>query len=123
LIGGVSAALAKTIVAPLDFLRSSTVNGIKPHQIIKEQGYVIIWRNNARSALRLATTQGFNFAFKDYFERKLLSDRKNSSYLRFLTGNILAGSLAGIISLVIVYPFDLVLTHYDMDLRRFQKTG
>ena len=84
MIGGISAAVSKTIVAPIERVKlllqvqdaSTTIkaedryNGIGDcfSRVIKEQGFASLWRGNLANVVRYFPTQALNFAFKDFYK-------------------------------------------------------
>jgi hypothetical protein len=86
LMGGVSAAVSKTVAAPIErvklliqnqdeMIKSGRLD--KPYRgivdcfqrVISEEGFVSLWRGNTANVLRYFPTQALNFAFKDQFKR------------------------------------------------------
>lgn len=63
----------------------------------------MLWKDNFRNIVRYSPTQALNFAFKNYFQNQLA--KKGSSTHKFAK-NVAAGSIAGSISLVFLYPLD-----------------
>lgn len=88
LAGGISAAVSKTAVAPIERVKlllqtqdanpkiasgevaryTGVVNCIT--RVSNEQGVASLWRGNAANVIRYFPTQAFNFAFKDTFKVK-----------------------------------------------------
>jgi solute carrier family 25 (adenine nucleotide translocator) protein 4/5/6/31 len=85
-MGGVSAAISKTIAAPIELiklrlqnmdamLKAGTIT--KPYtgmvdvatRVVEEEGFRALWKGNGTNVLRYFPTQALNFAFKDYFKR------------------------------------------------------
>lgn len=85
LMGGVSAAVAKTAVAPIErvklLLQVQEVSKQIPQdqrykgivdcfvRIPKEQGFGSFWRGNLANVIRYFPTQALNFAFKDVYKK------------------------------------------------------
>jgi solute carrier family 25 (adenine nucleotide translocator) protein 4/5/6/31 len=86
LMGGVSAAVSKTLAAPIELvkLRLQNMDAMlktgaleKPYtgigdctsRVLKEEGVKALWKGNGTNVLRYFPTQALNFAFKDYFKR------------------------------------------------------
>ncbi len=88
LIGGVSAAISKTIVSPIERVKLLLQNQDASEQIGKEvkrydgitdcfkrvrseQGMASFWRGNFTNIIRYFPTQALNFSFKDYYKKTL----------------------------------------------------
>jgi solute carrier family 25 (adenine nucleotide translocator) protein 4/5/6/31 len=133
LMGGVSAAVSKTAVAPIervklllqnqDSSKAISESGKKYTGIVdcftrvaKEQGIGSFWRGNLANVIRYFPTQALNFAFKDFYKRTLCPyDRKKQPGM-FFVGNILSGGAAGASSLLFVYPLDFARTRLAVDV-------
>ncbi|CAG9314942.1 unnamed protein product [Blepharisma stoltei] len=131
LLGGVSAAVSKTAVAPIERVKlllqlQASSKQIKPEdqykgivdcfkRVYQEQGFASYWRGNLANVIRYFPTQALNFAFKDTFRRWFYYDRKKSFWL-FFGGNMAAGGLAGAASLLFVYPLDFARTRLATDV-------
>lgn len=88
LAGGISAAVAKTAVAPIErvklLLQVQQISKQIPEEqrykgiidcfirLPKEQGYLSYWRGNLANVIRYFPTQALNFAFKDYYKQVIL---------------------------------------------------
>lgn len=87
LIGGISAAVSKTAVAPIERVKlllqvqdanrhmavDQRYKGIGDcfSRVYKEQGFVSFWRGNLANVIRYFPTQALNFAFKDTYKKYL----------------------------------------------------
>ena len=85
LAGGVSAAVAKTAVAPIErvklLLQIQHISKQIPEEmrykgiidcfarIPREQGFLAYWRGNLANVIRYFPTQALNFAFKDHYKQ------------------------------------------------------
>ncbi|KAL7068253.1 putative carrier protein [Cryptosporidium serpentis] len=132
--GGISAALSKTAVAPiervklllqtqdtnLDIISGNTLRykGIVDciTRVTKEQGPISLWRGNLTNVIRYFPTQAFNFAFKDTFKSLFPKYDKDVEFWKFFGANIASGGLAGATSLGIVYPLDFARTRLAADI-------
>ncbi|EFN69502.1 ADP,ATP carrier protein [Camponotus floridanus] len=137
LAGGLSAAIAKTAVAPLERVKlllqvQHTSKQIKPEErykgmldafvrIPKETGLISFWRGNFANVLRYFPTQALNFAFKDKFKTLFLGDVPTDAFWRQFIGNLAAGGAAGATSLLFVYPLDLARTRLAADIGKGEK--
>lgn len=131
LIGGVSAAVSKTLVAPIERVKlilqvqdankkiaaDQRYNGIADcfKRVTKEQGFVSLWRGNLANVIRYFPTQALNFACKDYFKTFCPYDPKKEPF-KFFLGNMASGGAAGATSLTVVYPLDFARTRLAADV-------
>ncbi len=83
--GGISAAVSKTVVAPLErvkiLLQIQDAQKFIPKdqryagivdcfsRVYKEQGALSFWRGNVVNVVRYFPTQALNFAFKDIYKK------------------------------------------------------
>jgi len=132
-LGGVSAAVSKTAVAPIERVKlllqvQASNPQIKPEdrfkgiadcfvRVSREQGVGSLWRGNLANVIRYFPTQALNFAFKDTFKEIFMKgiDPKRE-FWKFAAGNIAAGSAAGAASLCFVYPLDFARTRLAADV-------
>jgi solute carrier family 25 (mitochondrial adenine nucleotide translocator), member 4/5/6/31 len=126
--GGVSGAISKTAVAPIErvklLLQTQDSNPrIKSGEIPRykgiidcfvrvssEQGFLSFWRGNLANVIRYFPTQAFNFAFKDTIKGMFPKYSPKTDFWRFFAVNLASGGLAGAGSLLIVYPLDFART-------------
>jgi len=131
--GGVSAAISKTAVAPIERVKlllqvqhsskqiaeSQRYKGIIDAfvRIPKEQGLISFWRGNFANVIRYFPTQALNFAFKDKYKQVFLGGvDKNTQFWRYFAGNLASGGAAGATSLCFVYPLDFARTRLAADV-------
>jgi len=134
LAGGVSAAVSKTVVAPIERIKlvlqtqdsnPDIQSGKIPRyggiistggRLAKEQGMRALWRGNLANVIRYFPTQAFNFAFKDTFKEMFPRYDPKKQFWGFFMCNMASGGLAGASSLCIVYPLDFARTRLASDL-------
>jgi solute carrier family 25 (adenine nucleotide translocator) protein 4/5/6/31 len=140
MMGGVSAAVSKTAAAPIEriklliqnqdeMLRSGRLD--KPYKgiadcfgrVIKQEGFVSLWRGNLANVLRYFPTQALNFAFKDYFKRMFGFSKDKDGYAKWFVGNLASGGAAGACSLLFVYSLDYARTRLANDNKSAKKGG
>lgn len=137
LAGGLSAAIAKTAVAPLERVKlllqvQHTSKQIKPDErykgmldafvrIPKETGFLSFWRGNLANVIRYFPTQALNFALKDKFKALFLEDVPTDAFWRQFIGNLAAGGAAGATTLLFVYPLDFARTRLAADIGKGEK--
>lgn len=125
--GGISAAISKTAVAPIERVKlllqvqhiSKQITADQRYKgmvdcfvrIPKEQGFASFWRGNLANVIRYFPTQALNFAFKDKYKQLFLNNvDKNTQFGRYFLGNLASGGAAGATSLCFVYPLDFART-------------
>ncbi|CAK5280203.1 unnamed protein product [Mycena citricolor] len=133
MMGGVSAAVAKTSAAPIERIKllvqnqdemikqgrlSSPYKGIGDafSRTYKDEGLVSLWRGNTANVIRYFPTQALNFAFKDYF-KSLFGFKKNEGYWKWFAGNLASGGAAGATSMLFVYSLDYARTRLANDAK------
>ncbi|OAD55485.1 ADP,ATP carrier protein 2 [Eufriesea mexicana] len=131
--GGLSAAISKTAVAPIERVKlllqvqhiSKQISEEKRYKgmvdcfvrIPKEQGFFSYWRGNLANVIRYFPTQALNFAFKDKYKQVFLGGvDKNTQFMRYFVGNLASGGAAGATSLCFVYPLDFARTRLAADV-------
>jgi len=139
MMGGVSAAIAKTAAAPIERVKlliqnqdemmkqgrlSRKYDGIGEcfTRVAREEGIISLWRGNTANVLRYFPTQALNFAFKDYF-KKMFGFKKNDGYWPWFFGNLASGGAAGASSLLFVYSLDYARTRLANDAKSAKKGG
>lgn len=140
LMGGVSAAVSKTLAAPIELIKLRLQNmdamikagtlttpytGIADvaSRVTKEEGVKALWKGNGTNVLRYFPTQALNFAFKDYFKRLFGKDKNKDGYWIWFAGNLASGGAAGSVSLFFVYSLDYARTRLTNDLKSAKKGG
>lgn len=133
LAGGISAAVSKTAVAPIERVKlllqvqhvSKQITEDQRYKgiidafvrIPKEQGPLSYWRGNLANVIRYFPTQALNFAFKDKYKQVFLGGvDKNTQFWRYFAGNLASGGAAGATSLCFVYPLDFARTRLAADV-------
>ena len=133
LAGGISAAVSKTAVAPIERVKlllqvqhvSKQIAADQRYKgiidafvrIPKEQGPLSFWRGNLANVIRYFPTQALNFAFKDKYKQVFLGGvDKNTQFWRYFAGNLASGGAAGATSLCFVYPLDFARTRLAADV-------
>ena len=140
LMGGVSAAISKTIAAPIELVKLRIQNmdemmkngsldrkydGIVDcgKRVMAEEGLKSLWKGNLANVIRYFPTQALNFAFKDYYKKIFSRDKKKYGYFQFVMGNIASGGAAGVTSLFFVYSLDYARTRLANDMKSSKKGG
>merc|ERR1712054_462384 len=132
LIGGVSAAVSKTAVAPIERVKlllqvqdankniaaENRYNGIGDcfKRVVAEQGAGALWRGNLANVVRYFPTQALNFACKDFYKKVFCPYDPKTQPGMFFIGNMASGGAAGATSLTFVYPLDFARTRLAADV-------
>ncbi|GEM12112.1 solute carrier family 25 [Rhodotorula toruloides] len=140
MMGGVSAAVAKTAAAPIERIKLLVQNQgemlksgrlATPYKGIADcaartyadEGLVSFWRGNTANVIRYFPTQALNFAFKDYYKSLFSYDQKRDGYTKWMFGNLASGGAAGATSLLFVYSLDYARTRLAADNKSAKKGG
>lgn len=132
LVGGVSAAVSKTAVAPIERVKlllqvqdasqfiaeDQKYKGIGDcfTRVYQEQGFASFWRGNLANVIRYFPTQALNFSFKDTYKRMFNPYDPKKEPGKFFMGNMASGGAAGATSLLFVYPLDFARTRLASDV-------
>lgn len=139
LMGGVSAAVAKTAAAPIERVKLLMQNqdemikhGTLEHRYtgigncfkrtFQEEGLISFWRGNTANVIRYFPTQALNFAFKDKIKR-MFGFKKEDGYWRWFGGNLASGAAAGALGLFFVYSLDYARTRLANDAKKASGAG
>jgi len=129
MLGGVSAAVSKTIAAPIERIKlllqnqGDSASITKPYtgimdclkRVPAEQGVASFWRGNMANVIRYFPTQALNFMFKDMY-KQWFSRPRSDGFWPCLFGNVASGGAAGATSLLFVYPLDFARTRLAVDV-------
>merc|ERR1711939_589260 len=140
MMGGVSAAVAKTAAAPIERIKLLVQNqgemiksGRLSHpykgiadcasRTYADEGLASFWRGNTANVIRYFPTQALNFAFKDYYKQLFSFSRERDGYGMWMAGNLASGGAAGATSLAFVYSLDFARTRLAADAKSAGKGG
>jgi len=140
MMGGVSAAVAKTAAAPIERIKLLVQNQgemlksgrlATPYKGIADcasrtyadEGMVSFWRGNTANVIRYFPTQALNFAFKDYYKSLFSYTQAKDGYALWMAGNLASGGAAGATSLLFVYSLDYARTRLAADNKGAAKGG
>lgn len=138
MMGGVAAAVSKTVAAPIERVKLLIQNqdemiksgrlkeryrGIGDcfSRVIRDEGVGQLWRGNVANVIRYFPTQALNFAFKDQFKRMFNKDKVRDGYWVWFAGNLASGGMAGACSLLFVYSLDYARTRLANDAKSASK--
>ncbi|GAB2232852.1 hypothetical protein Droror1_Dr00011918 [Drosera rotundifolia] len=140
LMGGVSAAVSKTVAAPIERVKlliqnqdelikagrlSEPYKGIGDcfTRIVKDEGVISLWRGNGTNVIRYFPTQALNFAFKDQFKAMFNFKKDTDGYWKWFAGNLASGAAAGATSSLFVYSLDYARTRLSNDAKAASAGG
>ncbi|KAL2630747.1 hypothetical protein R1flu_015433 [Riccia fluitans] len=140
MMGGVSAAVSKTVAAPIERVKMLVQNQgellksgrlVDPYKgigdcfkrILKDEGLLALWRGNFTNVIRYFPTQAFNFAFKDYFKSLFGYRKEVDGYWKWFGGNLASGGAAGAASSLFVYSLDYARTRLSNDSKSMATGG
>ncbi|KAI1281851.1 Graves disease carrier protein [Halotydeus destructor] len=112
--GGIAGMVSKTTIAPLDRIKI-LLQGHNAHyknfgvisgmgQVVKKEGFLGLYKGNGAMMVRIFPYAAVQFVSFDMYKKGLSPYFKKDSHLF----KLLAGSLAGINSVIFTYPLDLV---------------
>ncbi|KNA25791.1 hypothetical protein SOVF_003740 [Spinacia oleracea] len=132
--GAVMGGVVHTIVAPIERAKlllqtqeSNIAIGVGKHRkfkgmldcivsMVKEEGFVALWRGNGSSVLRYYPSVALNFSLKDLYRDVLKNDSDGQPIMTGVAANFFAGAAAGCTTLIIVYPLDIAHTRLAADI-------
>ncbi|KAI6243790.1 ADP/ATP translocase [Aphelenchoides fujianensis] len=134
-LGGGSAVVAKTLIAPIERVKlilqlqaaQTTIQADKRYngmvdcflRVPKEQGFLSFWRGNWSNILRASSQESLGMAFKEFFKKYTVNEAsRSSSFSHFIGGNLLAGGLSGCATFFVIYPLDFSRTRLAIDMGR-----
>jgi len=140
LIGGIAAGISKTAAAPIERVKLLVQNQdemlktgrlSEPYKgvidcfskVIRQEGFINLWRGNLANVLRYFPTQALNLAFKEKLKQMFDFNKDKDGYLIWFAGNMASGGLAGALSLCFVYSLDYARTRLANDAKATKKGG
>jgi len=139
-LGGVSGAIVKTGMAPIERVKlllqtqdsnPKIISGEEPRytgigdcfkRVSAEQGTKAFWRGNLVNCLRYAPQQGSALAFNDAIKRAMPKFDPKTDYYKDFGIKLFSGGAAGGIANVVCYPFDFARTRLASDVGSGKKT-
>ena len=117
LIGGISAGVAKTSLAPIELYRIQQQNYFLPNttlrQVVKNEGILGLWKGNGVNCIRAFPQYAINLSLFRKLGEKNYFDIKNEVLLNFSNGLI-----TGTTSMVIVYPLETCKTYLSLQTNK-----
>merc|ERR1712130_884142 len=134
LMGGTSAAVSKTVSAPIERVKmmmqkqgliDTPYKGVLDcfARTYQQEGFWSFWKSNGTNVIRYFPTQALNFAFKDYFKALFNANKEKDGYWYWFAMNLASGGAAGAASLCFVYSLDYARTKLASDTKSSKKGG
>jgi len=139
-LGGVSGAIVKTGMAPIERVKlllqtqdsnPKIISGEEPRytgigdcfkRVRAEQGMGAFWRGNLVNCLRYAPQQGSALAFNDAIKRMMPKYNPKTDYYKDFGVKLFSGGAAGGVANVVCYPFDFARTRLASDVGSGKKS-
>jgi len=133
-LGGISGAIVKTGMAPIERVKillqtqdsnpkiisgeAQRYTGIGDcfKRVNAEQGMKAFWRGNFVNCLRYAPQQGSALAFNDQVKRMIPKFDPKTDYYKDFGSKLFAGGVAGGAANLVCYPFDYARTRLASDV-------
>ncbi|KAK9372087.1 mitochondrial carrier domain-containing protein [Lipomyces chichibuensis] len=139
LIGGVCAAISKTVAAPTERIKLLLQNQdelIRQGRLDRQYGGIVdclkrttanegvasLWRGNTVNLIRYFFAQALSFAFRDRFQI-IGFNKERYGYWTWFAGNLASGGAAGATTLLFVYPLEYAFTRLANDIKSSAKRG
>ncbi|CAN0838693.1 Adenine nucleotide transporter BT1, chloroplastic/mitochondrial [Linum grandiflorum] len=114
--GGIAGAISRTVVAPLETIRTHLMVGSCGHStfevfdnIMKSEGWTGLFRGNFVNVIRVAPSKAIELFAYDTVLKKLTPEAGKQPILPIPASSI-AGGLAGVCSTLCTYPLELLKT-------------
>jgi solute carrier family 25 (adenine nucleotide translocator) protein 4/5/6/31 len=139
-IGGISGAVTKTAMSPIERVKllmqtqdsnPDVISGKVQRytgigdcfsRVRSEQGMAAFWRGNLVNCIRYAPQQGSALAFNDAIKSFFPKYNSKTQFWQSFGANLFSGGLAGGIANTICYPFDFARTRLASDVGTGKKT-
>jgi len=142
LSGGIAGMIAKSVVAPLERIKILyQVSSAKFHiwkiptvmyNIVQNEGLQALWKGNLATMIRVFPYSGVQFMVFDRCKLFFLCEHEQGRYVSFVEDHskwgltpvesLIAGMVAGTVSVVVTYPLDLTRAQLAV-LRRHHHDG
>ena len=122
IIGGVSACISRTLVAPLELYRIQRQNNFIPNSTLKDvykkEGIRYFWKGNGVNCLRAFP----HFAIREEVYEKSKKINKNI-FENPNTVNFVSGCTGGLISTLCIYPLETARTYLSLQTNKNKYNG
>lgn len=124
--GGIAGAVSRTVVSPFERMKiifqiqspgHTAYRGVLPtlHKMWTEEGWRGFMRGNGTNVIRIAPYSAVQFSTYTVLKNGMLANHPAGSAPTLTTSErLLAGSLAGITSVAVTYPLDIVRTRLSI---------
>ncbi|PAV92235.1 hypothetical protein WR25_09003 [Diploscapter pachys] len=111
--GAFAAAVAKTVVAPIERVKLVLQLQSGQETIAVDKRY----KGMVDCFIRLPKEQSLGFAFINYFKKWFVAgvDPK-TNHARFFAGNLTAAATGGVATIIIIYPLEVIRTRLAVDM-------
>ena len=119
--GGVAGVGSMILVYPLETIRTrlslqmNKSHYSNPFQVISKLTVYQLYRGVGMSTLGFGPFSAFNFMFYNFYHRKIVYHIKTDNYMNSTLTKLVSGGLAGMSSITITYPTDLLRRHFQME--------
>lgn len=119
--GGIAGAISRSVVSPLERLKillqlrtDSSQSGViqNMRKMYQEEGVLGFFRGNGTNIVRIIPYSAVQFATYEGIKRLIVGERKDQESSAAV--KLLSGALAGITSVTVTYPLDLVRTRLSL---------
>ncbi|CAG8456772.1 1623_t:CDS:2 [Paraglomus occultum] len=132
--GGIAGCMAKTVIAPLDRVKilfqasnpqfqkyAGSWSGIfqAARQLYILDGYRGLFQGHSATLIRIFPYAAVKFVAYEQFKHVLMPTRTSENHVR----QFIAGSLAGITSVLVTYPLELVRVRLAFEIRKDTRIG
>lgn len=122
LIGGTSACISRTLVAPLELYRIQRQNSFIPNStmrnVYKKEGLRYYWKGNGVNCVRAFPQFAINYAIFEKSKKMnddIFEDKKIS--------NFVSGCYAGLFSMLCIYPLETTRTFLSLQTNKNKYNG
>lgn len=119
--GGIAGAVSRTVVAPLETIRTHLMVGSNGHStmevfqsIMKDEGWKGLFRGNFVNVIRVAPSKAIELFAYDTVKKMLTPKSEQQQKLR-IPPSLVAGACAGISSTIFMYPLELLKTRLTIE--------
>ncbi|KAL0921155.1 hypothetical protein M5K25_008202 [Dendrobium thyrsiflorum] len=119
--GGIAGAVSRTMVAPLETIRTHLMVGSNGNStievfqnVLKNEGWTGLFRGNFVNVIRVAPSKAIELFAYDTV-KKILTPKSNEQPILHIPPSLVAGACAGISSTLFTYPLELLKTRLTIE--------
>ena len=117
LIGGISASISKTSLAPIELYRIQKQNYFLPNttlrNVVKHEGIFGLWKGNGVNCIRAFPQYAINLSLFRNIKESNIFNIENKELLHFTCGLI-----SGTTSMVLIYPLETCKTYLSLQTNK-----